>query len=378
MQTAVSRTVEKEPRTGLRTIDADAHVVETERTWDYMDPSDSRFRPVLMAPAKGDSKRQFWVIEGKVKGLGRSVATAQDMEKASEAAGRNIATPQEAREMENIDVRLRHMDEVEVDIQVLFPTIFINQVAERADIDVAICRGFNRWMADITKDAGGRLPWICVPPVLAMEEAVKEVRWSVERGARGINMRPLETGRTLTDPYFYPLYEEAQRLNVPMTIHIGNSNPGMNDLLSRTPGGSAFVGLRLPTVGCFHALIMSEVPSMFPTLRWAFVEASSQWIPYVIHDLRRRFKGTTGRKAEPLSETVMADNRFYVTCQTDDDLSYILPYAGEGQLVIGTDYGHSDQSTEIESLRNLRRSSELRPDVIDKILSYNPATLYAM
>ena len=46
------------------------------------------------------------------------------------------------------------MDEVEVDIQVLFPTIFINQVAERADIDVAICRGFNRWMADITKDAG--------------------------------------------------------------------------------------------------------------------------------------------------------------------------------------------------------------------------------
>ena len=138
------------------------------------------------------------------------------------------------------------------------------------------------------------------------------------------------------------------------------------------------MGLRLPTVGCFHALIMSEVPSMFPTLRWAFVEASSQWIPYVIHDLRRRFKGTTGRKAEPLSETVMADNRFYVTCQTDDDLSYILPYAGEGQLVIGTDYGHSDQSTEIESLRILRRSSAIRPDVIDKILSHNPATLYAM
>ena len=378
MQTAATRSTDDQARPRLRTIDADAHVVETERTWDYMDPSDSRYRPILMAPTTGDSKREFWVIEGKVKGLGRSVVTAQDLEKLSQAAGRNLSTPREAREMENIDVRLRHMDEVGVDIQVLFPTIFINQVAERADIDVAICRGFNRWVADITKDAGGRLPWVCAPPVLAMDEAVKEVRWSVEHGARAVNMRPLETGRTITDPYFYPLYQEASRLNVPITIHIGNSNPAMNDFLSRTAGGSAFVALRLATVGCFHALVMSEVPSLFPDLRWAFVEASAQWIPYVIHDLRRRFTGVTAAKGRRLSDTVMADNRLYVTCQTDDDIPYILPYAGEDQLVIGTDYGHNDQSTEIESLRILKQSSELRPEVIDKILAHNPAALYGL
>ena len=211
-----------------------------------------------------------------------------------------------------------------------------------------------------------------------MDEAVKEVRWSVEHGARAVNMRPLETGRTLTDPYFYPLYEEASRLNVPITIHIGNSNPAMNDFLSRTAGGSAFVALRLATVGCFHALVMSEVPSLFPDLRWAFVEASAQWIPYVIHDLRRRFTGVTAAKGRRLSDTVMADNRLYVTCQTDDDIPYILPYAGEDQLVIGTDYGHNDQSTEIESLRILKQSSELRPEVIDKILAHNPAALYGL
>jgi len=28
-------------------IDADAHVVETEQTWDYLDPSDKKFRPQL-------------------------------------------------------------------------------------------------------------------------------------------------------------------------------------------------------------------------------------------------------------------------------------------------------------------------------------------
>ena len=377
MQTTTTTTVDDQRETRLRTIDADAHVVETERTWDYMDPSDSQFRPVL-TPTENDPKRQRWVIEGKIKGLGRSVVTAQDLDKLSAAAGRSITTPVEAREMENVDVRLSHMDEVGVDIQVLFPTIFINQVAERPEIDVAVCRGYNRWLADITDGHRDRLPWICAPPLLAMDEALEQVRWSVERGARGVNMRPLETGRTLTDPYFYPLYEEASRLNVPIAIHIGNSNPGMVELLNQSPGGSAFVALRLATVGCFHSLIMSEVPSLFPNLRWAFVEASSQWIPYVIHDLRRRWTGTTGAKGRRLSDTVMADNRFYVTCQTDDDLPYVLSYAGDGQLVIGTDYGHTDQSTEIESLRILKRSTELRPEVIDKILWHNPAALYGI
>ena len=39
------------------------------------------------------------------------------------------------------------------------------------------------------------------------------------------------------------------------------------------------------------------------------------------------------------------ENRVYVTCQTDDDLDYVLGYAGEDNLVIGTDYGHSDNAS---------------------------------
>ena len=30
----------------MLTIDADAHVVESERTWDYLEDSDKRYRPV--------------------------------------------------------------------------------------------------------------------------------------------------------------------------------------------------------------------------------------------------------------------------------------------------------------------------------------------
>jgi predicted TIM-barrel fold metal-dependent hydrolase len=65
-----------------------------------------------------------------------------------------------------------------------------------------------------------------------------------------------------------------------------------------------------------------------------------------------------------------------VACQTDDDLPYILKYSGENNIVIGTDYGHNDTSSEIEALKRIRREGEVSSEVIDKILFDNPKALY--
>jgi len=51
---------------------------------------------------------------------------------------------------------------------------------------------------------------------------------------------------------------------------------------------------------------------------------------------------------------------------------------GEDHIVIGTDYGHSDFSTEIQSLRMLKQSNTLSSQVIDKILWDNPRALYGL
>ena len=40
------------PKGKNQVIDADAHVVETERVWDYLDPSDEKYRPTLVPSAK--------------------------------------------------------------------------------------------------------------------------------------------------------------------------------------------------------------------------------------------------------------------------------------------------------------------------------------
>ncbi len=35
----------------MMAIDADAHVIETEQTWAYLDPDDRKYGPLLVAPS---------------------------------------------------------------------------------------------------------------------------------------------------------------------------------------------------------------------------------------------------------------------------------------------------------------------------------------
>ncbi|MFQ5541726.1 MAG: hypothetical protein ACE5E2_02770, partial [Candidatus Binatia bacterium] len=101
-------------------IDADAHVVETARTWDHMDPSDRQYRPVSLETREDAGvKLQFWLIDGKVRGFRFPAFSAAELEKRSRQVGRKFADAQESREMGNVDLRLQHMDQTGVDIQVL-------------------------------------------------------------------------------------------------------------------------------------------------------------------------------------------------------------------------------------------------------------------
>jgi predicted TIM-barrel fold metal-dependent hydrolase len=56
----------------------------------------------------------------------------------------------------------------------------------------------------------------------------------------------------------------------------------------------------------------------------------------------------------------------------------VLEYAGEGQLVVGTDYGHADTSTEIEALRKIKADGKISASVADKILDGNARALYGL
>lgn len=339
----------------MAVIDADAHVIENESAWDYMLESERSYKPRIVGAANGDPTIDYWYIDGRL--MPRS-----NVEK-------NL--PREAREMSDLGVRIKHMDDLKIDVQVIYPTIFIFPTARRPEADLALCRSYNRWMADIVKKAPDRFRWVVVPPLLNMDKVAEELKFGKEHGACGVYLRGLEADRRLSDGYFFPLYEAASPLDLPVCVHSANGSIASHDFFLDEPG---FCKFKLAVVGAFHSLVNDGIPERFPKLRIGIIEVSSQWIPYAIHDLARRH----ARRGKQLSQNLLKDKRVYVTCQTDDDLDYILGYAGEDNLVIGTDYGHADNASEIEALRKLKESGKTDARVIDKILDDNPRALYAL
>ena len=58
-------------------VDADAHVVETEHTWDFLDQSEKKFRPQLFS-STDNPNMQYWFVEGKSIGFRPPTLTEPD------------------------------------------------------------------------------------------------------------------------------------------------------------------------------------------------------------------------------------------------------------------------------------------------------------
>ena len=356
----------------MNVIDADAHVVENELVWNYLDGAEKKYRPTLVT-MPGESGRQFWLLDGE--NLGSKFPSPDETRSAEhfKKFGREVGTSVQARELSDVKRRLAHMDELGIDVQVLYNSLWITPLTSRPDAEIALCWSWNRWLADVWNLGENRLRWTCVVPALSPGEAIPQIRFAKQHGAVGVCMRPFERDRIVTDPFFYPIFDEAQRLDMPITVHLANGNPELFKLLTNESGGG-FSTFRIPTVTACYALIMSEIPRVFPRLRWGFIEVSSQWVPWVVHEAVRRSLGSP----HVVTSDCFRQYNIYVSTQSDDDFAYIISYAGEDNLVIGTDYGHGDTSSELNAIARFKALDGLNDRVKRKILSDNPRRFYGI
>jgi hypothetical protein len=97
----------------MPTIDADAHVIESEQTWSYI--LDEKLKPCLIQPS--GARPQNWLVDGRV--FNRGVNVNRELSEA-------------VREMRDIGGRLKHMDELNIEVQVLYPSLFLRPLTSKA------------------------------------------------------------------------------------------------------------------------------------------------------------------------------------------------------------------------------------------------------
>ncbi len=344
-------------------IDADAHVIESDRTWSYLGPDERHFAPMVLDMADGEFQSQTGPSRGTRFWYSGDFIQSKDN-------ADTVAMDEDSREMGDVKTRLAHMDELDIDVQVLYPTIFLAPCARDAAHEAALYRAYNRWLADIWKIAGDRLRWAACAPTSSMHKVRDELKFARDHGACSVFVRPFECNRYVGESYFEPLLDAAAELDLAVAFHAGNASQQNMAFHS----GHNFGRFKLSTIAQFHWLLENEVPAKYPEIRWAFIEASASWLPYALGDVASRLR----RRGKKLSDNPLADNNIWVTLEMTDDIPYIIDRVGDDNLIVGTDYGHTDTAAEIEALRLLREKGGISPQSVDKILGANPTRLYGL
>ncbi len=303
----------------MAVIDADTHIDETDATWEFIPDAQKHLKPTTVSPANPDPDRpvtRYWMIDGK-----RQLRFIRDDKKTG--------TQVEQRELLDIDSRMRHMDEMGVDIQVIYPTLMLSEFTEKPELELALRKSYNRWMAARCEASKGRLRWVCLPPFHSPDEIEAELRFAKDNGACGVLKKgDREAGKWCVDPYFNPTYELAEKLDMPICIHQGSGTPDFAPVKEFSYG--QFYKITLPVVHAFHNYLLHGTPDKFPKLRFGFIEAAATWIPYVLYELKRRLaKNQPGTSVLDnlnqfeLPKDVLKANRFYVSAQVDEDLPQV-------------------------------------------------------
>src|SRR5581483_5878950 len=198
-------------------IDADTHLDESEATWAALEGTPyAKYIPATVTIAPNEAERmglnlvntRRWLVEGKLQ----SRAIRDEINHP----------PRVRRELLDVPGRLAHMDELGVDVQVVFPTFFIRYDPENPEAEWALTTTYNRWLAGKCAETNGRLRWAAVLPLLSPDKAAEELRWAKAHGAVGIYKRGFDQERPASDRQFFPVYEEASALDVPICIHTGH------------------------------------------------------------------------------------------------------------------------------------------------------------
>lgn len=373
----------------MRYIDADGHLEESPATFAdaYLDPAFRAQRPRVV----GVDGLAYWDIDEQLfpRRVGRGcnnlgTPTSFDGKPTAHSQGKPESVG--CMELSDIEARLQIMDEEEIAVQVIYPTLFLAYpLSSNPAFVTALCSSYNRWLGDrLSKHE--RLKWAAVVNLDEPEAAVREVHEVKRLGATAVMLLGTAGDRQLDDAKFFPFYEAVCEEKLPLAVHVGWACPSINNLYNHIyPSG--VVAFHFPVLMGLAALISGGVYDRFPNLTTVFLEAGCMWVPFMIDRLDHRFKHQGKKLAAflpqtkpvqklPAMEYIKRGNLYFSAELEDSLLPHVLELVGETQIVMGTDMPHGDR--ERYTARLLQERKDITAAAKTNILEHNPARLYGL
>ena len=354
-------------------IDADAHIEESEAMFERLD---KEFRPRRPLPVRFDRDTVYgrynavWLIDGetypKLIGKGGTIFRTPTLMEAATQKRESIG----AQEITDVPARLRDMDKVKIDTQVVFPSLFLTHTAEDLKLETALLRAYNSYLGECAAASKGRIRFAALVPIRAVDESIRELKRAAKVGAAAVMLQGMAWDKLLGDDSLFPFYQAAADLNLPVCVHLGWGCPALTRIFDASTN---FYSAILPVVMGFNSIMSSAALEKIANLRFSFLEAGAAWLPFMIKQVRR---DNMRRKLAKDPIEYFNTGRVFVSAEPDEDLTGIAALVGEDSFVLGSDYPHGDPSRQEDMVAEFRERKDLSQTMVEKMLSDNPKRLY--
>ena len=271
----------------------------------------------------------------------------------------------------------------QLDMQVIFPTGISIPALTEGGLGAALCRSYNNWVSGLVKGYEEVLLPVAMMPAGCPEEMPTELRRAVTgMGLKAAHLVCYSGDRNLDNEAFFPFYEVAEELEVPLFCH-PNGNFGF--ITERFNNFLAMHTLGRPT-NCTQALVglvAGGVFEKFPRLKVVFFECTAEWPLYWMHRMDADFAWIANDQHRhlPIQLSLKPSDYIrrncYITLEADEvpgALRMSVEEFGVDHILMATDYPHFD-SEYPHTVSKLQANNVLTKIQKEKVLGENAREL---
>ncbi len=207
----------------------------------------------------------------------------------------------------------------------------------------AVCRAYNDYVHDCYQRRDKRLHAMAILPMQSPQEAAKELRRAVrELGLLGAMLPATGLPLHLGHDYYWPVYEEADKLGCVLAIH-GGSNNGLGMDSYGKLGPSHVLHHPVPLMYTLVSYVYDGIFDRFPSMRVAFLEGGAAWLALLLDRTAR--DAEVGLPYMNGPKKAFADyltgGNVLIGCEgVDPSLGYLASRVGIEPFSYSTDYPH--------------------------------------
>jgi len=303
---------------------------------------DSHFAPADEFAYVADDLRNLtpaWLPQGQGR-VGLVLAAGQDVPKRS-----GTLLPHKRFQGDfDPDARLRDMDAMGVEKQLLNPEFGQYQYEIEPRLAAEMCRSANQAIGTVLKAHPDRFIGSAVLPTQNIKASLEEAERALDAGYQTFFMKSGQGGKNYDDPYFWPLWDFANDHNVPISVHTNSRDWGGTIDPKRIGAGWGFFVASLAdymVITC--SMIYSGAFDAFPNLKFCLAEAGATWLLWAWDRLALTYQvDESSRKDTQKHPTEYLRSNIYVTVDPTESLGHLCDRFPPTNLMLGTDDPHGD------------------------------------